>query len=199
MTSDIKLSHLQFVDDNMLIGKSSIQEAKAFNDILTTFGEASGMEINKIKSNIFFFNTPVYTQIRITRILGFQIRSSLPSKLLGAPLIDSALKNSSWTDLLNKLESKLSSRSFRSLNPQGRLTLLKSVLLAMPLYLLFVMEAPKHVLKAVINIQRNLLWGGATQARKWPLVSWKKLCKEKRRGGLGLRDPLTLNNILNAK
>jgi len=89
--SDIKLSHLQFVDDNMLMGKSSIQEAKAFNDIITTFGEASGMEINKIKSNIFFFNTLVYTQIRITRILGFQ-RSSLPSKFLGAPLIDSALK-----------------------------------------------------------------------------------------------------------
>jgi len=88
---------------------------------------------------------------------------------------------------------------FRSFNLPDRLIILKSVLQAMPLYLFSVMVAPKHVLKAIRNIQRNFLWGGATQARKWPLVSWGKICKEKSKGGLGLRDPLTLNNILNAK
>ena len=42
------------------------------------------------------------------RILCFSV-SSLPTKYLGAPLFDEALKHASWKELLNKLENCLSS------------------------------------------------------------------------------------------
>lgn len=51
-------SHQQFVDDNMLFGHSSVQEARSLISILETFSKASGALINKSKSQIFFFNTP---------------------------------------------------------------------------------------------------------------------------------------------
>jgi len=102
------LSHQQFVDDTMLFGHPSSQEAKAFKHILSLFYEASSTSINAFKSQLFFFNSPTSTQRNITRILGFST-VALPSKYLGAPLLDLAIKHASWRTLLDKLDSRLSS------------------------------------------------------------------------------------------
>jgi hypothetical protein len=67
----------------------------------------------------------------------------------------------------------------------GRLVLIKSVLQAMPLYLFSILAAPKWVLKAIRNLQRNFLWGSTGLNRKWALVNWKEVCKTKSEGGLG--------------
>lgn len=142
------ISHQQFVDDNMLFGHPSIQEARSFNALLDNFSIASGTLINKFKSQIFFFNTPPTTQRAIARILGFSI-ASLPSKYLGAPLIASALKHSSWTNLLEKLEAILFLWTHRALNMASRIVLIKAVLQSMPLYMFSIMAAPKWVLKAI--------------------------------------------------
>eukprot|EP00253_Pinus_taeda_P009835 PITA_09835 len=59
------LSHQEFVDNTILFGHSSSQEAKAFKSLLSLFSEASGTSINSSKSQLFFFNTPVSTQRNI--------------------------------------------------------------------------------------------------------------------------------------
>lgn len=132
----------------MLFGHPSVQEARTFKSILSNFSDAFGALINKIKSQIFFFNTPPPTQRAIARILGFTI-ASLPSKYLGAPLIASALKHSSWKDLLEKLEARLFLWTHRVLNITNRLVLIKVVLHSMPLYLFTILAAPKWVLKEI--------------------------------------------------
>eukprot|EP00253_Pinus_taeda_P017014 PITA_17014 len=192
------LSHQQFVDDTMLFGHPSSQEAKAFKSPLSLFSEASGTSINASKSQLFFFNSPVSTQRNIARILGFSI-AVLPSKYLGAPLMASALKHASWRTLLDKLEAQLSSWTYRSLNIASRLTLIKSVLQAMPLYLFCILAAPKWVLKAIRNLQRGFLWGSNGLNRKWALVKWTEVCQSKSNGRLGIRDPIQSNNIMGAK
>eukprot|EP00253_Pinus_taeda_P032778 PITA_32778 len=44
------VSHQQFVDDNMIFGHSSVQEARSLNSLLNTFSAASGACINRVKS-----------------------------------------------------------------------------------------------------------------------------------------------------
>ena len=192
------LSHQQFVDDTMLFGHPSSQEAITFENLLSLFSEASGTSINASKSQLFFFNTLATTQRNITRILGFS-RAVLPLKYLGAPLLDSAIKHASWRTLLDKLDSRLSSWTYRSLNIADRLTLIKYVLQAMPLYLFSFLAVPKWVLKAIRNLQRNFLWGSSGLNRKWALVNWKEVCQPKSEGGLRVRDPLHSNNIMGAR
>lgn len=102
------VSHSQFMDDSLLMGTPTVRKAKALLDILQVFADASGLECNKEKSQIFFFNMPPPIQLHITEILGFS-RSSLPSKYLGIPLIDIALRNSSWEHLLSSFTKRLSS------------------------------------------------------------------------------------------
>jgi hypothetical protein len=139
-------SHQQFVDDTLLFGYPSVQEASCFKTLLNDFSEASGTNLNCSKSQIFFFHTPPSVKITVTRILGFP-SASLPSKYLGALLTASAIKHSSWRSLLEKLESRLNLWTHRNLSLANRVVLIKSVLQAMPLYLFSILAAPKWVLK----------------------------------------------------
>jgi len=191
-------THQQFVDDTMLMGHASVQEARTIKAILDLFSEASGLDINVDKSQIFFFNTPVVTKRNILRILGYH-EGSLPTKYLGAPLSDTTLKKVSWQDLLDKINQRLASWTFRSLNFASRLVLVKAVLQSMPTYLFSVLGAPKGVIKEIRALQRNFLWGKNQDRPKWALVSWEKLCMPKGQGGLGIRDPDTLGLALRAK
>lgn len=136
----------------MLFGHPSVQEDLKLKSLLTNFSAASGENIKKAKSKIFFFHTPAVTQASIAHILGFPI-VSLPSKYLGAPMTDTALKHSSWHLLLEKLEAFLSSWTHRSLNMASRLVLIKAILQSIMLYLFSVLAAPKWVLKKIKHLQ----------------------------------------------
>lgn len=142
----------------MLFGHPSISEARIYKALLETFSRASDTTINTAKSQNFFFHTPIATQRIIARIIGFS-QAKLPSNYLGAPLIDSALKNTSWQQLIEKIESRLSSWTYRTLNMASRLVLIKVDLQSMPLYLFSVLAAPKWVLKKIKTLQCKFSWG----------------------------------------
>lgn len=182
----------------MLFGHPSVQEARALKSILTDFLEASGALINKVKSQIFFFNTSTTTQRKVSHILGFSI-ATLPSKYLGAPLFSMALKHSSWNSLLENLEARLSLWTHRALNMASRLVLIKAVLQTMPLYLFSILATPKWVLKAIKQLQQNFQRGKLGPNRKWALVKWEKVCLPKKVGGIGIRDIEHSNMVMGAK
>ena len=60
----------------MLMGYPSVQEASSFQKFLDQFGNASGLEVNVQKSQVFFFNTPSITRRNIIRILGETVQQS---------------------------------------------------------------------------------------------------------------------------
>lgn len=185
----------KFVDDNMLFGHPSVQEARQLKALLLDFSKASRANVNKIKSQIFFFNIPVITQNAIAHILGFTI-STLPSKYLGAPLTASALKHSCWKILLEKLQARLFLWTHRALSMANRLVLINVVLHSMPLYLFSILAATQWVLKEIKKLQCNFLWGSSGPTRKWALVKWDKVCLPKKAGGIGLRDPSHSNEVV---
>jgi len=59
------------------------------------FLEASGLEINEDKSQVFFFNSPQVNRRNFLQILRFK-EGTLPNKYLGAPLLGSQVKQVSW-------------------------------------------------------------------------------------------------------
>lgn len=182
----------------MLMGIASVREARVINKTLEDFNKVSGLDINKGKCQLFFFNTQMETKREIIRTVGFT-EGHLPSKFLGDPLVEGKPRARQWKELLDKMESKLWKRTYRALNFPVRLTLVKVVLQAMPTYLFSVLAAPKSILKRIRAIQRNFLWGSSKLKQKWAIVDWETVCKSKRDGGLGLRDPETANKVMSAK
>jgi hypothetical protein len=149
----------------------TICEAQTIKQVLTNFMEPSRMSINQGKSHIFFFNTPLVIQAHLIGIISYQ-RSSLLGR----------------TPYLEWLRSWIVGH-FYSLNLVGKLVLIKSVLQAMPMYLFYVLAAPKYILKIIRNMHQTLLSGGTKERRKWALVSWVTVCFPKLARRLGLRDP----------
>lgn len=67
----------------------------------------------------------------------------------------------------------------------GRLTLIMSVLMSIPIHTLSVLPAPKGTLKSTEKLLRSFLWGnGRTFRRHW--VNWENICKDVKAGGLGI-------------
>jgi hypothetical protein len=102
----------------------------------------------------------------------------------------------SWEEILAKLEAKFSSWTHYFFLSLGGSLLIKLILMAMPMYFFFVMEAPKNIIKKIINLQCSFLWGGAMKEKKWALVAWEKLCVPKSHGGLCIREPQHVGQVL---
>jgi hypothetical protein len=123
----------------------------------------------------------------------------LPSKYLGAPLLEGKATQRNWKELLDKMLNKLNNWTHRALNLPSQLTLVKAVLQAIPSYVFSVLSTPKAVIKKIQTIQRNFISGSTKIKQKRALVDWEMVCKLKWAGGLGLRDPKITNKVLSAK
>eukprot|EP00253_Pinus_taeda_P031160 PITA_31160 len=196
--NNLCLTHQQFVDDIMLFGEPTVKEVKHLRKILDPFVEASGLEINRDKSCVFIFNVVDQVKAHLTRLLGFR-GGELPTKYLGKVLDFTSKKMKNWQGIIDKLSNKVANWAFRTLNIAGRIVLEKTVLQAIPVYPLSIMAAPIGICVRIREIIRNFIWRGADQKKKWALVSWCQLTERKEKGGLGLRDPETLNKVLGAK
>ena len=78
----------------------------------------------------------------------------------------------------------------------GKVTLINSVLTALPIYLLSFFKIPQKVARKVISLQRNFLWGGDHDYKKISWVKWDTICLPKEFGGLGIKNINNFNAAL---
>jgi len=124
---------------------------------------------------------------------------SIPFNYLGLPVGANPKKVSTWEPILMKLKNRLNSWGSKYVSLGGRIVLLNSVLNAIPIFYLSYLKIPAKVVKEVIRIQRNFLWGGARGGRKICWVNWRRVCSPRRKGGLDVRDVRLVNLSLVAK
>jgi hypothetical protein len=81
----------------------------------------------------------------------------------------------------------------RHLSYGGRITFINSVLASLPLYFFSFCKAPCCVIKQLVKIQRNFLWGGGLEEKRLCWVKWDQICLPKEQGGLGVKNLDTFN------
>ena len=94
------ITHLQFVDDNFLMGEASIKEAENIKIVLENHRKVIGKMVNWHKSEIFFFNTTCKVKTKICQRLGMK-QGVLPNKYLGIPLFEGRSSANLWKDLID--------------------------------------------------------------------------------------------------
>jgi hypothetical protein len=98
-------SHLQFVDNNLLMGETTYRESNSFKGILDKFFLSSRAQVNQGKYFIYFFNTPLNIQCSISKSWVFN-KEIYPQNIWGLLSFPMISKNSSCEELLTKTNCK---------------------------------------------------------------------------------------------
>lgn len=193
------MNHLLFADDTMIFCQASEECCKSLNNILLQYGEASGQQINKGKSAIFFSSkTPKERKGKIKELLGISTEGGT-GKYIGLPEHFDRRKRDLFNSLVDIIRQRAASRSSRFLSKAGKLTLLKAVLTAIPTYSMSCFQPPVSICKRIQSALTRYWWHTSEEKRKMCWVSWQKLTKPKASGGLGIRDIQLFNQALLAK
>lgn len=101
------ITHLLFVDDNLLFCKAKDQECQALVNILNRYEAASRQKINIDKSSVFFsLNTPQEIRESIVNTLG-PMQDSRHNKYLRLPSIIGKYKTQVFTEVKDRVAKKL--------------------------------------------------------------------------------------------
>nr|GFA22905.1 RNA-directed DNA polymerase, eukaryota [Tanacetum cinerariifolium] len=128
-------------------------------------------------------------------IIGCEVMRT-PFNYLGVPVGDHMTRISAWDNVLQKSHDRLSNWKSKTLSIGGRLTLLKSVLGATPLYTMSIYKAPKRVLQMLETIRSKFFYGAGSSEKKITWMAWEKVLASKKHGGLGVASLYALNRAL---
>lgn len=187
------VSHLQYADNTLCIGKASVDNLWTMKEALRGFEKASRLKINFFKSCLIGVNVPNDFMEMACNFLNCS-QGNLPFKYLGLPVGAKPRSILTWEPLLERLGRRLNSWGHKYISLGGRIILLNSVLNDLSFW-----KMPTKVWRRIVRIQREFLWGGVGGGRKISWVRWKSVCQQKVNGGLGVRDVRILNVSLLAK
>nr|KAJ0186457.1 hypothetical protein LSAT_V11C900469030 [Lactuca sativa] len=153
------ISHLQYVDDTILMGLWSFENAKNLIRILRCFELSSGLKVNMSKSKLFGFGAQNCELELVARNLNCSI-GSLSFIYLGLPVGASMARAVHWNPIIEKFQTRLSKWKASTLSFGGRLTLCKAVLSSLSSFYFSLYKAPVKVIKTLEKIRMRFFWGG---------------------------------------
>ncbi|RVW56016.1 LINE-1 reverse transcriptase-like [Vitis vinifera] len=132
------ISHLLFADDTLVFCEDSPDEMTYLSWLLMWFEACSGLRINLEKSEIIllFGNAPwaAFNSLAV------------------------------WNGVEERFRRRLAMWKRQYISKGGRLTLIRSTMFSMPIYLMSLFHLPRKVRMRLEKIQRDFLWGGGTLA-----------------------------------
>ncbi|XP_074297176.1 uncharacterized protein LOC141627869 [Silene latifolia] len=156
------------------------------------FSVATGLQMNSMKSNIYFNGVASSVKLDILQVSGFS-EGSLPFKYLGVPISTGRISVKNCSCLIEKVTEKITGYAAKKLSYAGRLTLVNAVLTTLYTYWASIFILPKGVLRKIDALCRNYVWDGTSEYVRSPLVSWDKMCVPKDESGLGIRHSIAWN------
>lgn len=194
----VEVPLLQYADDTIFLLKGTEENVFAVKCLLKNFEVMSGLSVNFEKSFIYGVHLERDMLARAADVLGCRV-GDLPIPYLGMKIGGRVNGVAGWSEALDRMKHRLSRWDPKTISIGGRVTLVKSVLTSLPLYLLSFLHLPKKVEKQFRSLQRNFLWGGNNMERKVAWVKWEDVCKDRKDGGLGVKDLLIFNKALLSK
>ena len=183
-----QVNHLSFADDIILFTSGRCKTLELLMDTLKKYENISGQLINGDKSHFLIhpnaFNS---TRDRIKRLTGFKQKQG-PITYLGCPLFVGRPRNAYFSNLINKVISRITGWQTKQLSFGGKAVLSKHVLQALPIHLLTAVTPPNTIIKQIQMLIADFFWGWQNNRRKYHWSSWKNLSYPYEEGGIGMRN-----------
>lgn len=101
--------------------------------------------------------------------------------------------------VVDKVRECLSGWSVNKLSFEAQVTFIKSVLSALPSYIMQIVPLPLNLCSEIDKIIRKFLWGNSVDTKKVHLVKWDTVCKDKESYGVGIHPVLAFNQAYMVK
>ena len=161
-----EISHLLFTDDNLLFARINRHECRIIVDILNQYEQASGQKTNYEKSEVSFSRgISVEKQEELLEVLNMRHVDS-HNKYLGLSTVVGRSKKVMFEALMDRIWKKLQGWKEKLLLRAGKEILLKSVIQAIPTYLMGVYKLPCLVIEKIHSAMENFFWGQSGPNKK---------------------------------
>jgi len=177
---------LQYADDTIICLKHEMEGAVNMKFLLYMYEMMAGLKINFNKSDVIMINEEENLGQTYADLFNCQV-GFFPIKYLGVPVSPSRLHVCDWLPLVEKSSKRLDVWKGSCMSIAVRSTLISASLNNSPIYHMSVYLLPKTVVGKLDKIRRIFFWQGGRTKKKYHLVKWEKICKSKKKGGLGLR------------
>lgn len=143
---------------------------------------------------VFSPNMPRNFKIQLCQIMNIKMDTQI-GKYLGVYIDGHHPKKRNFEELLDRINSRLSGWKARCLSQAGRLTLIKSILQADPIYKLSILDCPVGYSRKIDRVCTNFFWGSSeSSSRKLHLIKASDLRLPITQGGLALKDTKKRSN-----
>ncbi|GJV50662.1 RNA-directed DNA polymerase, eukaryota, reverse transcriptase zinc-binding domain protein [Tanacetum coccineum] len=186
-----------YADDAVFVGQWCDDNINTLVHVLECFFRASGLRINMSKSKIMGVNVGD-DKIKVAASkLGCLILNT-PFTYLGTKVGGNMSRVQAWTEIIDKVKSRLSNWKLKSLSIGGRLTLLKSVLGSIPIFHMSIFKVLLTVLRSLESIDASFLMDMELQSNQIFFgLKWEQCVGGQRKQvGLGVSSLFALNRAL---
>lgn len=189
----LSINHLFFADDCILFGDAFCKGACTVRDVIHEYEMISGQRVNFDKS-LIYFRANVDSTIRgiIINLLGVRLAAS-PEKYLGLPMIVGRNKKWAFSNFVDRFRKRVERWSLRYLSIGGNGVFIKSVLQAIPLYVMQCFLMPKSLCRKLEVIMNKFWWTNNKFAKGIHWSPWDFLCRPKCVGGMGFKNLFLFN------
>jgi hypothetical protein len=182
---DTQLKLMQFADDTTLFLNGTQTSLQASLNTLEIFGSISGLVMNAEKTKIIWLGNKKTSKDKL-KVSKKLLWGETTFQLLGITYCND-LKNISevnYNIALKNITKLINLWNKRSLTPLGKITVIKTFILAKLNYLMSTLpNPPALILKQINKLVFNFLWSGKTAK-----VSRNRICKKYINGGLNMID-----------
>jgi hypothetical protein len=178
---------IQYADDTLVIMKADATQLTCLRALLTTFAYSTGLKVNYQKSSMVPINMNEERLSHFTSTFNCQ-SGSFPFTYLGLPLGITKPTLEYFIPMVQRVQKRLGGIA-DFLDYGGKLQMVNSVLASLPIFYMSCFEVPVTIKDQVIKYMRHCLWrkrNAEVQAKGSALISWKKVCRPKKQGGLGV-------------
>ena len=193
----VEISHLLFADDTLIFCDADPHQLTSLRFVFTWFEAVSRLKINLGKSELVPVGE-VSNMDLLVDIWGCNL-GAFPMKYLGVPLGAAFKEKAISNPVLEKVERRLAGWKCLYLSKGGLVTLIKSTLPSIPTYLLSLFPLPASVAHRLEKLQRDFLWGGIGEEKRFHLIRWDKVCLPLQNGGLAIKNLRLFNQALLGK
>ncbi|XP_020671746.1 uncharacterized protein LOC110091838 [Dendrobium catenatum] len=193
-----RISHLLFADDILLFLEAKVNVMKKVRKIIKDCCRWTGQNINYHKSSLVCGNSvDRRRKVQISRFIGIKLIDEF--KYLGINLAMRRLRKADFQGLLDKCCKKIKFWGNRFVSFAGRLVLVKSVYLSLPIFIMTHSLIPMKTLMELEKICRYFIWNKYDGKRELHYMAWEQVCKPKEYGGWDVHSAVARRDAMRAK